>query len=54
MSKSAFEEAWMVNCTKHKKIRYLFFQTCWKCDILKHARNFREIRLALIFRKMNR
>lgn len=48
----AFEKAWYVNCPIHKKERYLFFNTCWKCDILAHAKSFREIKLMLIAKKL--
>lgn len=48
---SAFDNAWYVHCPIHKKERYLFFNTCWKCNILKHAKMFREIKLMLIAKK---
>jgi hypothetical protein len=52
MGDGAFEKAWVVNCHIHRKVRYLFFKECWKCKILKYARNFREIRLMLLANKM--
>lgn len=45
---SAFEQAWMHNCPIHKKERMFFYQKCWKCEILKYATSFREIKLMLI------
>ena len=47
-----FAKAWYHNCPKHRKIRYLFFNTCWKCDILEHAKSYREIKLMLIAKKL--
>lgn len=45
---SAFTDAWYIHCPIHRKEQFLFFNTCWKCNILKHARTFREIKLMLI------
>ena len=48
---SAFEQAWYHNCPIHKNERMLFYNSCWKCDILKYAKTYREIKLMLIAKK---
>lgn len=48
---SDFDKAWYHTCPKHRKVRFLFFQKCWKCEILDVAQSFREIRLLLTIRK---
>jgi len=47
---SDFERAWYYNCPKHRKVRLLFFQKCWKCEILNTAKSFRDIRMMLTMR----
>jgi hypothetical protein len=49
---SEFEKAWYRNCPTHRKVRFLFFKKCWKCEILEHAHNFHDIRLMLIAKKL--
>ena len=38
---SVFENEWYFNCPIHKKERFLFFRSCWKCDILKYAKSMK-------------
>ncbi len=47
---SDFEKAWYHNCPVHRKERFMFFQKCWKCEILKTAKSFRDIRMMLTMR----
>ena len=44
----AFDKAWYHTCPIHKKENNLFFKRCRKCQILAHAKTFREIRLMLV------
>jgi len=47
-----FQKAYYTNCPVHRNERFLFYKTCWKCDILKYAKSFREIKLMLIAKKL--
>ena len=47
---SEFKKAWYISCPQHRKISYLFFAKCWKCEIKKRAKTISEAKLLIPFK----